>query len=318
MTKGGYALALTVGLAWGCSGDAPSCVSDADCTGGLVCVAARCRAAVSGDAGAAGSDAGTTDAGATDAGATDAGGSDDAGLHDAGSSGCTLGASGCPDGTECRATDPADACVAGRPGTCLVLGPDDGTPRPECGCDGWSYASGASRREAGVEHRHDGFCTCDECASGGTCDRGSGCGGPEPEGVCVLGPTACADAPGEPGWGCGETSADPTYPNECARLLAHAERVDRTPSSCPGPAARAGCCFLDTDCATRGETCYGTTGCAASQEGVCLPAPDPDTGNCYGARDCPPGFECTGSTVVPCEPTLSALGRCVLRLEGLR
>ncbi|MGE0790354.1 MAG: hypothetical protein AB7S26_32055 [Sandaracinaceae bacterium] len=309
MRKGSFALAMFAWLAVGCAAGGPTCASNADCADGLVCVAERCRTSIGRDSG----DGAIPDGGVSGTDAGDA----DGGVVDAGDPmACTLGAGGCAAGTECVANDPADACRAGAAGTCVARASDDGAVSPECGCDGWSYVNGTARREAGIELQHDGFCTCAECASEGTCDRGTGCGGPEPPGVCVVGPTTCEDSAGELGWGCGETSPSPTYPNECSRLLAHAERVERVPSSCPGAAGRAGCCYLDADCATRSEACYGTRGCATAEEGVCLPPPG--TGDCYGARDCAPGYECAGATVTPCEPGLSSPGRCVVRTAGLR
>lgn len=300
-------LVLVVALLLGSACTEPAgCETDADCTGGLVCIEQRCRAVSLRDGG--------SDAGSIDAGRRDDAGPRDAGGRDAGPPECLTGgdAAQCGDGLECQPLSSADACRVGAAGRCVE--PSRGV---ECGCDGWSYASGASRIEARVELAHLGFCTCSECATGGLCDRGFTCGDAEVEGVCVQPPGSCdTDGPGDRGWLCGG-SLEPLWENDCQRLMAGVESASPVPVGCGPPPARSTCCFEDDDCSATAtpERCYGSSGCD-SIDGVCLRTPP--AGDCFTARDCPPGHRCAGATVVACEPTMAVAGRCEPRPEGLR
>lgn len=184
--------------------------------------------------------------------------------------------------------------------------------RPECGCDGVTYANRCERLRAGATLRHRGECQ-ERCGGiqGETCDDDElclyeigVCGGGDQTGVCVDRPLGCPDV-WDPVCGCDGV----TYSNRCDAFAAGVSL--RQHGECARP-----CGGTTGYLCEEGELCDPRPGtCAIMGPITALVAPTPPPGQCVEipdacTRDWRPVCGCDGRTYPnDCERIKAGVGK---------
>jgi hypothetical protein len=157
---------------------------------------------------------------------------------------CGYGMVDCDADHVCETPEGTCSFDTGAIGTCVEIpDPCDGTPDPECGCDGVTYQNPCHRRQARQDLAHRGECEVPRCGpSLPGCPGETFCEYPAAmcvhigamDGECVAPPTGCTGT--DPQCGCdGATYADPCERLEAGMALDH-------------PGACGTSCTRDEDC----------------------------------------------------------------------
>lgn len=304
------------------------CTTDGDCSGGLVCIDFRCRAAGSTGGGSAGGEAGGSTAGGDAGGATGGSGGSMGGGAAMGGGGASAGgaagggtACGCRSGSgQCQVGDSPLACGANGAacvrcrsgeqcvnGGCVVAACGPGTCSGCCGQNFCVTPANQSSISCGLG---GGMCT--SCPRGqdcinGTCQQSMGCGPVTcGSGCCIPGANRCLPYGQQSRFACGSAGAQCAMcpgGTQCNNGLCGGGTVDAGTPSCDATTCPTGCCAfgrcvppnqqLNFACGTAGQMCMQCTSGTTCRMGACVPATQMDGGP---VTLLPTGSACTAAS----------------------
>lgn len=304
------------------------CSTDADCTGGLVCLEFRCRAGDGGSGstggGAAGGDAGGAPSGGGDAGGTaggGAGGGATAGGSAAGGAGGGA-ACGCRTGTgQCQVGDSPLACGANGAmctrcgngeqcvnGACVMAPCGPGTCTGCCARNFCVTSANQSSISCGTSGSMCMQCPRGQDCINGTCQQAMGCGPMTcASGCCLPGVNRCMPYNQQSRFTCGTAGAQCAMcpgGSQCTNGVCGGGTTDAgTPPSCDATTCPTGCCAFgrcvtgnqqsNFACGSAGQMCTQCTNGTTCRMGACVPNTQPDGGI---APLLPTGSACTAAS----------------------